>query len=201
MDELVLCFPRTLLDSIRHDSQTFYDEALWSHITSSLEPIPRSLAETDYTRKQLIVYVIVRVNDLILSYQRTPKDSEERLRAKYSIGFGGHVNATDLSLFSSTDDYRQLLRQAVWREVGEEITINSGVIGEPELICFINDDSNDVGRVHFGVVWLIRLRAPSVNLRGERGIGTLLFRNIRELEGLGNSLESWSRLMISYLSS
>jgi predicted NUDIX family phosphoesterase len=201
VEEQLLCFKREILRA--HPAKTFYDESLWHQILAHLESRPRSVAEHDYDTKQLVVYVLINHELTFLSYQRTPKTTETRLKALYSIGIGGHVNVEDQlqpSLFGTDEArWKDFVLQAVRREVSEEVQIPAGNAQEPRLICFINDDSNDVGKVHFGVVFLVKLAEPNVTIRGERGIGKLTFRSLPELSSINDGLESWSQLLVDYL--
>ena len=203
MEEHILCFKREILRAHPNPAKTFYDESLWHEILAHLEPRPRSVAEHDYHYKQLVVYVLINHDQTFLSYQRTPKTEEARLKAKYSIGIGGHVNVQDASqpsLFGAAGErWNDFLLEAVRREVNEEVQIQGTILQDPKLICFINDDSNDVGQVHFGVVWLVRIADPNVTTRGERGIGKLSFRNLAELSFMSEGLESWSQLLVEHL--
>jgi len=202
VEEQILCFDREILRA--HTAQTFYDESLWRQILAHLEPKARSLAEHDYGTKQLVVYVLINHGETFLSYQRTPKTTETRLKALYSIGIGGHVNVDDRmqpSLFGSKEAaWKDFVLQAVRREVSEEVQIEAGNAQEPRLLCFVNDDSNDVGKVHFGVVFVMKLGKPSVSIRGERGIGKLSFRTLPELVSMRDSMETWSQLLVDFLS-
>ena len=61
---------------------------------------PRGEMETDPSFKQLIPYVIFRYTDSdqvvhIFRYTRGNGQGEERLRAKISIGVGGHISTLD----------------------------------------------------------------------------------------------------------
>jgi len=201
VEEQILCFKREILRA--HPAQTFYDESLWHQILACLEPKARSLAEHDYDTKQLVVYVLINHDETFLSYQRTPKTTETRLKALYSIGIGGHVNVDDQiqpSLFGATEAaWKDFVLKAVRREVSEEVQIEWANAAEPRLICFVNDDSNDVGKVHFGVVFVVKLAKPSVALRGERGIGKLSFRTLPELLSMRDTMETWSQLLVDFL--
>jgi predicted NUDIX family phosphoesterase len=203
VEEHILCFKREILRARLNLAKTFYDASLWHQILAHLESRPRSLAEHDYDYKQLVVYILINHENVFLSYQRTPKTDEARLKAKYSIGIGGHVNIQDtnqLSLFGADDErWNDFLLEAVWREVNEEVQIQATILRAPKLICFINDDSDDVGQVHFGVVWLVRLAEPEVTTRGERGIGKLSFRGLTSLISMRDRLESWSQLLVDHL--
>ena len=201
MEEQILCFKREILQA--HPSKTFYDEGLWHQILTNLAPKARSVAENDFDTKQLVVYVLINHENTLLSYQRTPKTTETRLKTLYSIGIGGHVNVHDRiqpSLFGTQQAaWKDFVLQAVRREVSEEIQIEGANAQEPRLICFVNDDSNDVGKVHFGVVFVMKLSRPSVAIRGERGIGKLSFRTLPELIAMRDNMETWSQLLVDFL--
>lgn len=203
MEERILCFKRAMLRDHPNPEKTFYDASLWHQILGHLESRPRSVVEHDYNYKQLVVYVLINHQQVFLSYQRTPRTDEARLKAKYSIGIGGHVNiedTTQLSLFGADDArWNDFVLEAVRREVNEEVQIQGTILRTPKLICFINDDSNDVGQVHFGIVWLVKLAEPNVTIRGERGIGKLSFRSLTSLSSMRDGLESWSQLLVDYL--
>jgi predicted NUDIX family phosphoesterase len=96
--------------------------------------------------------------------------------------------------------WKDFVLKAVWREVCEEVQIERANTQEPRLICFVNDDSNDVGKVHFGLVFVVKLAKPSVALRGERGIGKLSFHTLPELISRRDTMETWSQLLVDFLS-
>ena len=205
MDEQLLCFNRGLLPSELGLACVFHDAPLWDQILNELEIIPSSEAENDFTRKQLVAYIVIRTGDQILTYRRTPKTDEQRLKELYSIGIGGHVNVEDRSQFSlfSTDSgfNMEFIRDAAWREINEEIVMDSRVMDEPKIIGFINDDSNEVGKVHFGIVWELEIEQAEVSAKGTRGLGDLQFNTLPHLQANRDQFESWSQLLIDYLAS
>src|ERR1700745_4388450 len=109
--------------------------------------LPRAAAENDPAHKQIIPYVIVAHRDRVLYYVRGKKAGEQRLVAKGSIGIGGHMNDHDEGLFALDP---AAYDAAVQREVGEELKL--GATYRNRAVALLNDDSNDVGRVHLGVV-------------------------------------------------
>jgi len=201
MTEKVICFRKSLLEGCALPGPVFYSSGLWNVILSNLEPLPREDAEQNYSYKQVVVYAVIKSKDKYLSYRRTVMTTEKRLRSKHSIGIGGHVNTGDerqLTLFGSKP-WETFLAEALWREVNEEVRIDSSVLSEPQMLCFINDDSTDVGRVHFGIVWLIEADEPRVSSRKEKGVGKLEFAGLDELAGRKESMENWSRFLVEYL--
>jgi len=199
--EQIICFKKEVIDQYLNQSIVFYDENIWHRILNNLQIVARPSAERDYRLKQLVVYVVIKSKGLYLTYKRTTKTGEKRLKGKYSLGIGGHVNISDrqLTLFDDHDKAGFIL-QAVWREVREEIRIKSRVLNNPELIGFINDDSDDVGKVHFGTVWLLRISEPKVSRRKEGGLGELKFYDLNYLKIKKHYFEKWSKLLIDYFS-
>ncbi len=70
----------------------------------------------------------------------------------------------------------------------------------PEIRALLNDDSNPVGQVHFGVIHVCELKGRSVRKR-EQQITESGFVPIAELVGpRREELESWSAIAIDFLS-
>ena len=191
MDEKILCFESKLLGKYSGSSSVFYDPGLWRRIRNNLQPLPRSAVEDDPKYKQLVVYVVMECNGRYLAYRRNRGD--KRLEGMCSIGIGGHVNADDEEVSGSPEE---LILRAAEREISEEIKIEPH--GDPEVIGFINDDSNPVGEVHFGILLKQRVLKPVAEPKTE-GIGDLEFLSLPELERRSQDFENWSRLAISFI--
>src|SRR6266487_2195886 len=147
-EERVLCFERKLLEEIGvFQGLSLEVEKYLPVVTSSarLVYLNRSEAELDKHYKQLIPYVLVICNGKILRYRRGRGGQETRLHGLYSVGIGGHISEEDHGLFSTCLGYHEGMR----RELMEEIAIDEG---KEAAVAVINDDSTDVGYVHFGVV-------------------------------------------------
>ncbi len=157
--------------------------------------LPRAKAETDPNFKQIIPYVIVTDGENILHYVRGKKAGEQRLVAKGSIGIGGHINLEedhDLSLLAFTFNVKTF-QDAVEREVREELSIQGSFDAKP--VGLINDDSTEVGRVHFGIVHLL-FRTPDKVKKNEQVITQVEFLPIEELKSKREQMETWSQLCL-----
>ena len=149
----------------------------------------RDKAEHDPTFKQLVAYSAVRSGDLFLAYLRGKDLGEARLHGNRSIGIGGHINSDDhANLF--LDDH---LKVAAFREVDEEIRIPEKY--DLRLAGLLNDDSNDVGKVHLGLVYVAELSKPEVKKR-ERGIARISFETPDKLRARREEFETWSQILI-----
>jgi predicted NUDIX family phosphoesterase len=156
--------------------------------------MPRPQAEKDPSFKQLIPYVIMTCNGKYLSYVRGKRAGETRLVAKRSIGIGGHINPTDdMPLFGNFYD---TYLAAVQREVAEEVSIETKY--KDRVVALLNDDSNEVGQVHLGIVHLWTLDEPRVN-RKEQMITQMGFMSIPELQLVRDTMETWSQLCLDGL--
>lgn len=152
----------------------------------------RDMAEEDPQFKQIITYAIFRHQGRILAYARTPKGGESRLHHKMSLGIGGHINPID-GLTDSLETYLAGME----REIREEIRF-SGTATQ-KIYAIINDDTNDVGSVHLGVVHLFELDHEDVT-SNEKKLAELAFHELDELAGpLYERLETWSAICVEAL--
>jgi predicted NUDIX family phosphoesterase len=194
--ELVLVFQSRLLDELgrfqglccRVDP---YLEIIFGNGNSRF--MARSRVEEDPDFKQLIPYVILRHDGRIFHYVRGKESGEGRLRAKGSIGIGGHIQLMDLTLFTSP---RTLYLEAAAREVSEEVNVETQ--HREQIVALINDDSTPVGQVHFGIVHIWDLDDPRVSRR-ERQITRCGFVSLEQLKTRHANLETWSQLCLQVL--
>ena len=103
------------------------------------------------------------------------------------------MNETDESLFALDE---AAYRAGVEREVSEEILIQSEF--EDQIVALLNDDSNEVGQVHLGIVHVFRLTEPKVK-KNESMITELAFLSREELASRRDSLETWSQICLDSL--
>lgn len=195
-DESVLVIKRELFDEIGtfQGLSTEIDKYLPAFLNPSNNFfIHRELAEDDPTHKQIIPYAIFKHGDKFLRYLRGKKSGEQRLASKSSIGIGGHINQDD---FDSSSLEKDTYLTGIEREINEELIINCDYNNLP--IALINDDSNDVGKVHLGVVHLFDLENDQV-VAGEANIENLEFLTSEELLRDKDNLESWSQICVDHL--
>jgi predicted NUDIX family phosphoesterase len=189
-EERVLCFPRNLLEEIGVFQGLNMDvEKYLPVVTSSkrLLYLNRSAAEEDKRYKQLIPYVLVLCDGKVLRYRRGKGGQETRLHGLYSVGIGGHISDEDSSLFSNTGYY-----EGMRREIMEEVAVDE--VNE-STVAVINDDSTEVGQVHFGVVHIMHVASESV-VGHRSGIVSPEFIPIPEAVKDLSGYESWSRLCL-----
>jgi predicted NUDIX family phosphoesterase len=153
--------------------------------------MPRSQAEADPEYKQLIPYVIMTHGNKYLTYVRGKRAGETRLVGNRSIGIGGHINPVDDEVPLFDADFRRMYRIAVEREVAEEVSVEAN--HTDRIVALLNDDSNEVGQVHLGVVHYWTLDSCKVE-RKEQMITQMAFMGIDELQEVRDSMETWSQL-------
>lgn len=145
--EDVLVVPRALFDragafqGFHADTQAYLPLLLDPQHTSWR---PRASVEDDPSFKQLIPYCLLAWRDAVggsryFAYTRGGGQSEARLRAKRSVGIGGHISSTDGEHGDDTS-YDSGMR----RELDEEVAI--GGRWTARCVGLINDDSNATPR-------------------------------------------------------
>ena len=200
IDEKVLVFPKSLFEQL--GSFQGFNADVNRYLPAILDIknhnfMARAQAETNPDFKQIIPYVVITDGKSILHYVRGKKAGEQRLVAKGSVGIGGHINDEDYSdsLLAFTFGM-QAFQDAVKREVCEELSIQGEFNARP--VGLINDDSTEVGRVHFGVVHVLFCTPEQVK-KNEQVITQVEFIPIEELKAKREQMESWSQLCLDNL--
>src|SRR3989344_8414768 len=123
----------------------------------------RSEAEDNPSWQQIIPYLIFENSGKYFVMQRRTDHTDLRLANKFSIGIGGHINKSDIGSKSIMD----------WadREFKEEVDYSGKY--KSEFLGLINDDSNDVGLVHIGLVIKISGDLENITVRDEHKLGRL----------------------------
>lgn len=197
-EEHILVIKRSLFDELGA-FQGFNPDAA-RYLDAILAPganffIPRAPAENDPSHKQIIPYSIFHHAGRYLIYTRGGKSGEKRLVAKRSLGIGGHINPHD-----EREDTlaRTTYLNGVEREMDEELRIAGS--HTQQVIGLINDDSNEVGQVHLGVVHLFDLESDDV-VSNEDAIQDIEFLSLDELDAIKDRLETWSQICLTHLRS
>jgi predicted NUDIX family phosphoesterase len=197
--EDVLVVPRSLFDRAGAFQGFCADTA--AYLPVLLDPRhtswrPRATVEDDPSFKQLIPYCVLAWRDALgspryFAYTRGGGQSEARLRAKRSVGIGGHISSTDGEHGDDTS-YEAGMR----RELAEEIAIDGG--WSARCVGLINDDSNPVGSVHLGIVHVLELERPEVASR-ESELVDCGFATLQELLADRERFETWSQITLEAL--
>src|SRR3990172_42856 len=213
-DELILVVPREHLFA-RMDAWHGLKEVNFEHylniINDKKEFLPRSVMETDPTYKQIIPYLVFEHNNTYFLMQRKSDASEARLRNKLTHGIGGHIRQEDMqpyyaptsheaskgSLSEATKGLEKENSLFAWamREFHEEVDYAGNLSVKP--LGILNDDSDDVGKVHIGFVLLLTGDVPNITIKSELKSGTLV--PLSECIAQKECMESWSQFVVDFL--
>jgi predicted NUDIX family phosphoesterase len=154
---------------------------------------PRNILEGAPLYKQIIPYAVICYNDKVYLFHRTKKQTEVRLHNLFSLGVGGHMNP-----FGDNTDVAYL-RHELEREMNEEVLVHDNCVIESIIpIGFVNDDTNDVGKVHLGVLYNINLSSQSIEIN-EKDKMTGKWVSKSELKNYYAQMESWSKLYVDLI--
>ena len=189
-DEQILVVKREYLfadESAWHGLKDVNFDQYLQIINDKKEFLPRALMEADPTYKQIIPYLIFKHEDTYFLMQRKSDASEARLRNKLTLGIGGHIREEDMSDSS--------LFSWALREFHEEVEYAGNLNVKP--LGILNDDSNDVGKVHIGFVLLLEGDSPAIAIKSELKSGNLV--SFAQCKTQKECMESWSKFVVEFL--
>ncbi len=82
------------------------------------------------------------------------------------------------------------------REVKEEFHLGATFSCDPAGV--INDDSTEVGKVHFGLLYLLRVSSPDMSV-AEEGKHTGQWATLAELQSHYERMETWSQIAMDHV--
>jgi predicted NUDIX family phosphoesterase len=177
----------------------------------------RGDAERDPEFKQLIPYILFVCEDAdtgrpsVFAYRRGDGQGETRLRSKWSVGVGGHINDVDAGAENAPTTLTQTAENAAAtpfgtdlfsagaaREIAEEVVLGAPIL-RFERVGLVNDDETEVGRVHLGVVCVATLAAPELT-SNEPDLAESGFRPVdeilAEIDAEPERFETWTTLAL-----
>jgi predicted NUDIX family phosphoesterase len=155
--------------------------------------------ENNASFKQIIPYVIIINPETkkVFGYKRFKLQSgihETRLHNRFSFGIGGHID--------KGDDETNIINAGMIRELKEEVKMDNYPL--PKIVGFVNDDLNQVGSVHFGVIALA-LTEEKVEKMEDEEVKEERFYSVEEINELINSKEQesdpWTRICWPFIKS
>ncbi|HOI90112.1 MAG TPA: hypothetical protein PLK28_06335 [Candidatus Rifleibacterium sp.] len=154
--------------------------------------VDRARAENNHDFKQIIPYILLADSEnRLATYSRN--GSEKRLAGRMSLGIGGHLRSEDFT--DGRFSWPELFSKALQRELLEELP---GFMppADPEFLGIINEEQSSVGRVHIGMVFVIRGIGAADVVAGEE-LGSLDWVAVSELTSMkGSGFELWSWLAL-----
>jgi predicted NUDIX family phosphoesterase len=201
MDEMIIVAPRSeVFENEKLVFQgTFQDKKIVNkivkNISNTYEVMRRGNAEEDENFKQPIPYAVIKRGNEVFVYERLKGAGETRLHNKLSIGVGGHMNEVP-----DEKDFNKVLDENLLREIEEELVIDNKNF-KVTPIGLINDDEDEVGRVHIGV--LVAIEVPEdtdVQVRETEELQGQFFSIEKlKLKQFYDRLENWSKIAIDIL--
>lgn len=150
----------------------------------------RDSAENNEDYKQIVPQNLIKYENKYFLMKKLSKSKESRLHDLYYLGAGGHIDLTD-----SNDEKGDVIFKGMWRELMEEITVDTE---DFELKGIINVDEKPVDKEHIGLVYLTRLNTNKVFVKErEKMEGELV--SLAGLEKKKNELDSWSQVILKEL--
>ena len=156
----------------------------------------RKWAEQTESVRQIIPCVIVRNGARLLCVKRAKKGRKD-LRLRYTLLFGGHVDAED-----SNGDREHLLHRCAARELHEELGLRSTVSREP--VGIVVDLATASSRRHFGVVFECQISSSVVSVRREYDNSEFArsrydndYPLLESSELINRKFDPWSQLLLT----
>ena len=195
-DEEIVGIPRDLAlpagawTGIRAFSSPEEGEREITRLDGLAQARPRRELESDPSWKQPIPYAVALyrpegtpAGDVQLFWMdRLAGGSDKRLHGRASFGVGGHISPSDGGI-----------RAALAREWAEEVATPTLPHFTP--LGLLNDDGDDVGRVHLGVVFVATLTTPAIYIRETHKLAGSLVP-VSEALRRRDELEGWSARLI-----
>jgi len=147
--------------------------------------------------KQPIAYLLVlNPSSRIFVYQRakaTKQNVDVRLAHKFSWGAGGHIAKTDEG---------HPIHSSKARELSKELGISPSDVNRFDVLGYINDDSDSVGKDHFGILYAAHVKVDVVHPQKDE-LKVSAFLQLGDLEKMLHveqlfpgtyEIENWSRI-------
>jgi len=158
-------------------------------VSQEAQFLPRFKVEEDSTWQQIIPYLVFKYGDKYWLMKRTEKSGEKRLHNLYSLGIGGHVRREDMEGKGSLLDWAK-------REFEEEMNYQGEFKSIP--LGLLNDDTNEVGQVHVGLVVMLEGNSGEIEIKEDHNqSGELL--TLSEMEKYFDQMENWSKIVFETL--
>ena len=162
----------------------------------------------------------VDTNEIIskqtMVYQRVKGQGEARLNGNLSIGFGGHVDLSDVICDeNSTIKFTDTIVDSMMREAREELHMADNFTFHTQFTGnILLDYSNDVGKLHIGfifdfqydiiegsdqVLYANEVEATTIGYYPNKGLYSLMVQTDQDPDKA--KFEEWSKILIKNLNS
>jgi predicted NUDIX family phosphoesterase len=159
--------------------------------------VPKSKnAELNLEYVQPIPYIVIKRGDQYFATQRLQGGGESRLHGMIAMGAGGHMNPLSKGMIES---FNKVLTVNTERELEEELAITGKY--DIKIVGLINDDSDDVNKVHIGVLGFLELEETGeVEVREtEQLAGKWCTLEQLRTPATYERLENWGKIVVDML--
>lgn len=186
-----------LFDGINKESK-FYDNHevnFEEKILSNYEYMVRWEAEVNFDYKQPIWYwVVINEKKEIFVYKRWWSGSnvwDSRLHNRIAFWVWWHIEKED-------EDLKNPISDSLVREIEEELNIKEDNIKTVKPIWYINNENDEVSKVHIWVAYLVEIKNDNFDLL-DWELDNWEFMSLDELEKIIKSddydTEAWSEIL------
>jgi predicted NUDIX family phosphoesterase len=165
--------------------------------------LDRSKAEEDNTVKQFVTFALVFHKSKILTYRRGKfTTTSDTLKGQLSVGFGGHVNDQDFTLFSLGGD---AFRANAARELREELFLDDlykdtdETMKRTRIMGYINVDGDNDAEHHIAVLVAFDHRSSALPKKGELSINQLDWLDLRQRKNDLSQFDLWSAMILQHI--
>jgi predicted NUDIX family phosphoesterase len=181
------------------ERRKFYDDhfaSFLAYFANNAVFVDREWAEKTDSVKQLVGCAVIANGDQLLCARRAKKSNRPSLALRWTLMFGGHVDDNDVSCGDP-------IRSCMLRELNEELAIQPRA--EPLMLGLAIDPATEVGRLHLGVVFLVRADIDHVQMHkgldgtefvNARRRHLLQFADTQRLSAI-HSFDAWSELFLN----
>lgn len=194
-DEDIVVFPAKSLTQYVPTVGLFQGDFDGEALLAECRPMRRRDAEEDFSVIQLVSVFVIKHNDRYLTYKRTKRLPESRLHGVYSLGFGGHLNPSDLAPLLNIFDPAVGI-PFLERELREEVKVRSLGATDISYRGLLYDDSREVSKQHLGLTYQVLAQSGNFEI-GERGfLIDAKYETLDEMILRREAFENWSTLLI-----
>ncbi len=202
-ENILVISRETLKNKIDGDYIPYQESEFQEIYANDCHFMDRVKAESDNSVKQFVTFTLVYHKTNLLIYRRGKFTStSERLKGQMSVGFGGHVNDKDFTLFASGGN--ALLQNAA-RELREELFLDDFYENQEEtkerakLLGYINVDDSPDAEHHVAVLVAFNHKSSKLPTKGELSINQLSWLDMRKNLNDLSDFDLWSRMILRNL--
>lgn len=199
--EQILVAPRAVLErSLYGDFIPFDEDGFIALYRDHCAFMDRSLAEEDSSLKQFVTFTLVVNGSRLLIHRRGKfSTASDTLKGQVSVGFGGHVNVDDFTLFSVGMDG---LRANAARELREELFLDEvyehfeDAKSRTQVVGYINVDDSKDAEHHIAVLVVFRHKDDAIPKKGELSINQLAWMDLEKRKNDLSQFDLWSEMIV-----